>query len=144
MSTSINRDFTVTHPIEEVKKNIDAVITNSKSTYQLSNKNDVFNTYTINLIGGIELVAINLQLKKISDTETQVILNSAEKIRNSGHEIHVNKIIDGFLNLVAKGLNGETITAEMVASGKAGCMVGALMIVGMGALSIAGIIYIFN
>lgn len=113
MSTSINRDFNVNFSIDDVKKNIDVVLSQSRS-YQLNNKNDIFNTFTVTLVNGLQVIPINIQLKKNSDLETNIVITSSKNMTSAGHEMIVNKTIDSFLNLVAKSLSGEKIHEEII------------------------------
>ena len=58
----ITRDFNLNFPIEEIKKSIEIVSTVSKATFKINNKNDIFNTYTMTLVGGITVINPNIQL----------------------------------------------------------------------------------
>ena len=75
LSASLKRDIVVSYSIEEVKKSIDLVCEKSRSSYQIKEKNDIMNLYTISLIGGLALIVpCAIQLKKVSDNETSIIL----------------------------------------------------------------------
>jgi len=127
----IKRDLSVNFPIEEVKSSIESVCQNSKSFYQIKDKNDVMNSYTIWLLGGVMVqTPVSIQLKKISDTETSILLNTTKPTTNPNQS---NNTIDSFLGLVSKSLSGEVITEESVSKGKSGCLgvtIGLVVIMG--------------
>lgn len=116
----IKRDLSVNFSIEEVKNSINLVCQNSKSYYQIKDKNDIMNSYTIWLLGGMMVqTPVSIQLKKISDTETSILLNTTKPSTNPNQS---NNTIDSFLGLVSKSLSGEVITEESVSNGKSGCL----------------------
>lgn len=120
LSTSLRRDIVVSFPIEEVKKSIDIVCEKSKSFYQIKEKNDIMNTYTISLVGGLGLIVpISIQLKKITDNETSIILD-CNKVNKTPNQY--NEIVDKFLNLISKSLSGEEINESVVSNNKSGCL----------------------
>lgn len=143
MATNINRDFNINFSIEDVKKNIDSVIS-KKNNYQLNNKNDIFNSYTITLVNGLEVIPINIQLKKINEIETNIAITSSKQIRNAGHEILVNRTIDSFLDFVAKNLSGETITNEAITPKSKSDLIVTLLVFGLGAIALTIVILIFG
>lgn len=140
MATNTNRDYNINFSIDDIKKNIDAVIS-QRNNYQLNNKNDIFNSYTITLVNGLQVIPINIQLKKITDSETNIVITSNKQITSAGHEIIVNKTVDSFLNLVAKSLSGETISQETPAPYKKSDWKVALLVFGLGAIALSIIIY---
>ena len=84
------------------------------------------NTFKIALIGGLAvIVPITLQLKKVSDTETQIVLTS-NKATNTGNQ--ANNIADAFLGKVSQALSGTLDEAE--AKSKSGCLGIALFLLG--------------
>jgi hypothetical protein len=116
----IKRDLSVNFSIEEVKNSINVVCENSKSFYQIKDKNDIMNSYTIWLLGGVMVqTPVSIQLKKISDTETNILLNTTKPSTNPNQS---NNTIDSFLGLVSKSLSGEVITEDSVSKGKSGCL----------------------
>ena len=119
LSLGINRDLQVSFPISEVKSAIEKVSAASKSKYQIENKDDILNSFSMALIGGLAvIVPVTIQLKKVSDTETQIILAST-RATNSANQ--ANDIVDKFLGLVSKVLSGEDITQPAGAESKSGC-----------------------
>lgn len=137
-SLGISRDIQVSFPISEVKTSIEKVAASSKAFYQIKMKDDIMNTFSMSLMGGVAVfVPISIQLKKINETETQIILSS-NKATNTGNQ--ANDIVDKFLGLVSKALSGEEITEATVSKGKSGCLGSGLFLIGLG----VGILYLLS
>ncbi len=138
ISLGIQRDVQVDFSISDVKSAIDKVSSASKSFYQIKSKDDVMNTYDMALVGGFAVVVpVKIQLKKVSDTQTQIVLVS-NKATDSGNQ--ANTIVDKFMSLVSKALSGEEITEASVSKGKSGCFGVVLFLIGIG----AGIFYLLS
>jgi hypothetical protein len=136
LSMGIQRDVQVSFSISDVKSAIDRVSSVSKAYYQIKSKDDIMNTYDMSLVGGLAVVVpLKVQLKKISDTETQILLTS-NKATNTGNQ--ANDIVDKFMGLVSKALSGEEITEEVVSKGKSGCLGFFIFLIGIG----AGMVYL--
>lgn len=136
LSLGISRDIQVSFPISEVKSAIDRVSESSKAFYQIKSKDDIMNIYNMSLVGGLAvIVPVTIQLKKISENETQIILTS-NKATNTGNQ--ANTIVDKFLGLISKALAGEEINEETVSQGKSGCLGVSIFLIGLG----LGIIYL--
>jgi hypothetical protein len=125
----ITRDFNLNFPIEEVKKSIESICVLSKNSFKIENKNDVFNTYTMTLIGGITIINPNIQLKKISDTGTNLVVTCNFR---EGNTISSNEILDKFFNLVGMSLSGVTIDEKLIKENKSGCFTIIIGLVGFG------------
>lgn len=125
----IKRDFNLNFPIEDVKKSIELVCNLSKGSYKVENKNDVFNSYTLLLIGGLTVLHPTIQLKKISDNETNIVLS--DNIRE-GNTISSNEVMDKFFALIGRSLSGEELTEEVIGKEKAGCFTTIIWMVGVG------------
>jgi hypothetical protein len=69
---------------------------------------------------GFEVVNFNVTIKKIDENKCNLKLDCIENIRNSGHEIIVNRILDNFLDRLGKSLTGVTDDEIKLASNK-GC-----------------------
>jgi hypothetical protein len=137
ISLGINREVQVAYSISDIKIAVEEVSSKSKAKCQIEGRNDVMNTFNIALIGGFAVVVpITLQLKKVSDNETQIILTS-NKATNSGNQ--ANDIVDAFLEKVSKALSGSL--EEVESNKKAGCL-GALVLL-LGGLSL-GLIGAFH
>jgi hypothetical protein len=137
ISLGINREVQVAYSISDIKMAVEEVSSKSKAKCQIEGRNDVMNTFNIALIGGFAVVVpITLQLKKVSDNETQIILTS-NKATNSGNQ--ANDIVDAFLEKVSKALSGSLEGVE--SNKKAGCL-GALVLL-LGGLSL-GLIGAFH
>ena len=134
-SHQVNRDFNLNFSIDEVKRSIEVVSENSKKSFTIKTKNDVFNSYSMSMVAGITVIFPEIQLKKISDTETNLLVNFSVNHK----PIIANEILDKFFILVGKSLSGETIDEEIVAKGKSGCFT---VIIGFIGLS-TSIIYYF-
>ncbi|MFN3299395.1 MAG: hypothetical protein ACK41Z_04300 [Sediminibacterium sp.] len=120
LSLGINRDLQVSFDLSEVKKAIDSVCASSKAKYQIEKKDDNLNYYSIALIGGLAvIVPVNITLKKISETETQITISS-EKATYSGNQ--ANDIVDKFLSKISASLSGEEINETSNSSSNKGCL----------------------
>ena len=129
VSLGINRDVQVSFPISEVKLAIEKVSAASKAKCQIEKKDDVMNSFSIALIGGLAvIVPVTIQLKKLSDTETQIVLTS-NRATNSGNQ--ANDIVDNFLGLVSKALSGEDITQATATGSNSGCLGVIAILVGL-------------
>lgn len=136
LSLGISRDIQVSFPISEVKSAIDRVSESSKAYYQIKSKDDIMNTYNMSLVGGaLVIVPITIQLKKVNESETHILLTS-NKATNTGYQ--ANEIVDKFLGLISKALAGEVINEETVSKGKSGCLGVSLFLIGLG----IGVIYL--
>ena len=132
VATEIKRDLSLNFSLVEIKNAIEIVCVNSKSYYQIKDKNDIMNTYTIWLLGGMMVqVPITLQLKKITENETQLFINTTKITTNANQS---NQIIDKFLGVVSKALSGEVINEESVAKSKGGCMGMLLLLISAASL----------
>lgn len=121
MNTNIERNIDVNFPINEVKENIEIVV--KEAVYTMLSKNDAFNTYRIGKMTGLEIVYMNVTLKAI-DSGTNIHIVVSERIRNSGHQSIVEKIIDAFLERLGKSLSGATAEEiKTVSSGNKGCLI---------------------
>jgi hypothetical protein len=138
ISLGIQRDVQVSFPISEVKASIEKVSTASKAFYQIKSKDDIMNSYNMSLMGGVAVfVPIIIQLKKVSETETQIVLTS-NKATNTGNQ--ANDIVDKFMGLISKALSGEVIDEATVSKGKSGCLGVSLFLLGIG----IAVIYIIS
>lgn len=77
---------------------------------------------------------MNLTLKSLDNESTNIHIVVSEKIRNSAHQITVDKMVDAFLERFSKALTGATDDQlKTVSAGNKGCMVTLLLILGIGA-----------
>jgi hypothetical protein len=134
ISLGIKRDVQVDFPISDVKSAIDRVSAASKASYPIKEKDDIMNTYDMSLIGGFVVVHIKIQLKKVSDTQTEIVLVSNKATNSANQE---NDIVDKFMSLMSKALAGEEINESVVSKGKAGCL-------GLLIFLIGGFIYLLS
>jgi len=72
-------------------------------------------------------------LKLLENSNTNIHIVVTEKIRNNGHQITVDKMIDAFLERLSKALVGATDDQlKTVSAGNSGCMVFILIALGVG------------
>jgi hypothetical protein len=138
LSLGISRDVQVSYSISDVKAAVEEVASKSKAKCQIEGRDDVMNTFKIALIGGLAvIVPITLQLKKVSDTETQIVLTS-NKATNTGNQ--ANNIADAFLGKVSQALSGTLDEAE--AKSKSGCLGIGLFLLGGLSSGLLGVFYL--
>jgi hypothetical protein len=130
-STNIERNIELSFPIEKVKQDIERTVKNG--AYAMHSKNDVLNTYRIGKLTGLESISMNVTLKGLENGNTNIHIVVTEKIRNNGHQITVDKMIDAFLERLSKALVGATDDQlKTVSAGNSGCMVFILIALGVG------------
>jgi hypothetical protein len=127
-ATNIERKLDLNYSIEKVKADIERVV--KQGGYILDNKNDVLNTYRINKLTGLELISMNITLNSIDENKAQLHIVVTEQIRNSGHKMTVDKMIDAFLERLSKALTGATDEdLKSVSAANKGCSVVILFII---------------
>lgn len=130
-STNIERNIELSFPIEKVKQDIERTVKNG--AYAMHSKNDVLNTFRIGKLTGLESISMNITLKSLENSNTNIHIVVTEKIRNNGHQITVDKMIDAFLERLSKALVGATDDQlKTVSAGNSGCMVFILIALGVG------------
>lgn len=117
-NTHITRNIEIDFTIEHIKECIEKVV--KIGAYSIHSKNEVFNTYSIDKLDGLELVKMNITLKKIDETKTSINIDVIERLRNSGHEAVVNRVIDNFLDRLSKALTGQS--DEEIKKAAKGCL----------------------
>jgi|688.fasta_scaffold72894_6 hypothetical protein len=123
----VERNFNVSFSLEDVKVAMDK-LSSSSIHYKIENKNDVFNSYTMAFVGGITVVRPTIQLKKVSDTETNIFMNC---ILREGNTISQNELLDKYFNLLGSYLAGDEETIKQLdAQSKKGCM--GIILIGFG------------
>jgi hypothetical protein len=127
---TITRDLDIDFNLDDIKSNIERVI--KLGAYSKHSQNDIFNTYRIGKMDGLEIVYMNITLNKIEDTKTKIKIEVVERLRNSGHEIIVNRIIDNFLDRLAKSLTGVE-DEEIKKAANKGCFGIIILFVCLGA-----------
>lgn len=141
-STNIERNIELNFPIEKVKQDIERTVKNG--AYAMHSKNDVLNTFRIGKITGLESISMNITLKSLENSNTNIHIVVAEKIRNNGHQIAVDKMIDAFLERLSKALTGATDEElKTVSAGNKGCMVTILVMLGIGISATASAAILF-
>ena len=135
MNIKLERTAEVEYNLSHCKGCIERVVANGG--YSVNNRNDILNTYRIGKITGLEFVNMNVSLKKVSDDKTEIQVSCVEAIRNSGHQIAVDQILDAFMERFSKALVGAPDEALKTVSQK-GCFGVVLALVVFGA-SIVGL-----
>jgi hypothetical protein len=115
----IERDLDLDFDLNHVKSCIEKII--PIGVYTLHSKNDIFHTFRLGKMDGLEIVSFNVTLKKIDEQKCNIKIDCIENIRNSGHESVVNRILDNFLERLSKSLIGLTDEQIKEVSNK-GCM----------------------
>lgn len=126
MNVKLERNAEVDYSISHCKGCIERVVANGG--YSVNNRNDILNTYRIGKITGLEFVNMNITLKKVSDDKTEIQVSCVEAIRNSGHQIAVDQILDAFMERFSKALVGAPDDALKTVSQK-GCLGVALALI---------------
>jgi hypothetical protein len=126
-ATKLERNIDLSFNIGQVKESIDRVI--KMGSYTLQNKNDILNTYRISKLTGLEIATFNIVLKKLDDENTSIHLEVIERLRNSGHQIAIDQMIDAFLERLSKALVGESDEElKQVSKANSGCVVTLLLL----------------
>jgi hypothetical protein len=121
IATNIERKLDLAFPISKVKTDIERVV--KIAAYSLDSKNDILNTYRISKMSGLEIIHMNITLTGTDDARTTIQIVVTEQIRNSGHKIAVDKMIDAFLERLSKALVGEADESlKNVSSANKGCL----------------------
>ena len=130
-STNIERNIELSFPKEKVKQDIERTVKNG--AYAMHSKNDVLNTYRIGKLTGLESISMNVTLKGPENGNTNIHIVVTEKIRNNGHQITIDQMIDAFLERLSKALTGATDEElKTVSAGNKGCMVAILVTISIG------------
>jgi hypothetical protein len=123
----VERNFNVNFSLEEVKVAMDR-LSSSSIHFKIDNKNEVFNSYTMAFVGGVTVVRPTIQLKKVSDTETNIFMNC---ILREGNTTSQNELLDKYFNLLGSFLSGdEEKIKELETKAKSGCM--GIILIGFG------------
>jgi hypothetical protein len=129
-STNIERSIDLNFPLDKVKQDIERVI--QQGVYTKHSANDTFNTYRIGKLTGLEMISMNVTLKVLENANTNIHIVVTEKIRNSGHQLIVEKMIDAFLERLGKALTGVPDEGlKFVSDGNKGCAIISLIMIGV-------------
>lgn len=132
-ATTIERNLDLDFNLQHVKESIERAV--KHGGYVLNNKNEVLNTYRISKMSGLEMINMNLTLKKIDDNRCSIRIEVTEHLRNSGHKMHIDQMLDAFLERISKALTGASDEdLKVVSDSNKGCFgVIALLILATGA-----------
>ena len=134
-ATNIEKHLDLDFPIDKVKADIERVV--KQGGYVMDNKNDILNTYRINKLTGLELISMNITIKSLDEGKAHLHIMVTEQIRNSGHKIQVDKMIDAFLERLSKALTGASDEdLKAVSAANKGCSVAILFIISTAAAAL--------
>jgi hypothetical protein len=87
---------------------------------------------------------MNVTLKGLENGNTNIHIVVTEKIRNNGHQITIDQMIDAFLERLSKALTGATDEElKTVSAGNKGFMVAILVTFGIGLTATASAAILF-
>jgi len=125
------KEITIDFNIDIIKSKIEEIVKVSAGSFNISDKNDVFNTYRITLVSGMTGGILSITLKKESDNSTlwkSEITNLAGRTAKVDNTPTLVRLQDEFLLILSKGLAGEEITKELLKSNKSGGCLGVALI----------------
>jgi hypothetical protein len=141
-STNIERHIELNFPIDKVKLEIERTV--KIGVYTMHSKNDILNTYRIGKLTGLESINMNVTLKLLENGCTNIHIVVTERIRNNGHQITIDKMIDAFLERLSKALTGANDEElKTVSAGNQGCIVLILIAIGIGLAATASASILF-
>jgi hypothetical protein len=106
MSEQIRRQFTLSFPVERVKKAIEDACTGSGG-HQIKNRNPAFGTYNIALVRMLNVLAVTVTVKAASDTETAFELSAMPGPQLSRMPSVTTSMIEDFLSRVGGFASGQ-------------------------------------
>lgn len=109
MSEQIRREFTLSFPVDKIKQAIEDACRTSTGSYQIKDRNAVFNSYSVSLVKMLSVLPITIQLKKVSETETLIDLSAVTGPQLSKSPTFVSQMIDEFLKKVGDFVSGKLI-----------------------------------
>jgi len=129
-STNIERRIDLSFPLDKVKQDIERVV--KQGAYALHSKNDILHTFRIGKLSGLESINMNITLKVLENSSTNIHIVVTEVVRNNGHQITIDKMIDAFLERLSKALTGATDEElKTVSAGNKGCVVTLFLMIGI-------------
>ena len=141
-STNIERQIELNFPIEKVKQDIERTV--KIGVYAMHSKNDLLNTYRIGKLTGLESINMNITLKVLDNGCTNIHIVVTERIRNNGHQLIIDKMIDAFLERLSKALTGANDEElKTVSAGNQGCIVIILIAFSIGIAASASAAILF-
>lgn len=121
MQANPTRELTVEFAIQDIKKNMDAIIKASAGSYQFVDRNEAFNTYRISTVSGLLVGIISLSLEMISEGKTKIRSEIHNAAGSNAQAATLGRFQDEFLNILGKSLSGEEINNELISKNKSGC-----------------------
>ncbi|MBL0315078.1 MAG: hypothetical protein IPP69_04580 [Flavobacteriales bacterium] len=114
--------------VDEIKSKIDQLIEVSGNSFQLKEKNDLFNTYRIIANFGFNVCIIRITLNSIDERKTELYSEIINSSISKDEPTVLSKYQDQFLNLLSQALNGESVGSDAVKANTSGCLGIALLL----------------
>jgi hypothetical protein len=138
-----NKEISIEFNIDTIKSKIEEIVKVSAGSFNIRDKNDLFNTYRITLVSGMVGGAISIILKKENDNSTlwkSEITNLPGRTTKVDNTATLVRLQDEFLLILSKGLSGEEITKELLKANKSGGCLGVAIVL----ISVSlGVTYLF-
>jgi hypothetical protein len=109
MSEQIRRDFTLNYPLQKIKVAIEDTCRTSTGSYQIKDRNPVFNSYSISLVKMLTVLPITIGLNAVSETETTFSLSAVPGPQLSRNPYMTNEMLDAFLGKMGNFLSGKLV-----------------------------------
>ncbi len=123
----IEKELELNYSIDFIKSKIDLLIEVNKGNYQLSDKNDIFNTYRIAILSGLNAGILSITLTKVDNEKTnfksQITRTSGASKRTDYNPI-LTRLQDDFLKSLSEALSGKEVSKEMIKGNKSGGCLG--------------------
>jgi|HubBroStandDraft_1064217.scaffolds.fasta_scaffold756393_1 hypothetical protein len=114
MSEQIRRDFTLNYSLQKVKVAIEDTCRTSTGSYQIKDRNQVFNSYSISLVKMLTVLPITIGLNAVSETETKFSLSAVPGPQLSRNPYMTNEMLDAFLGKMGYLLSGKVVVKTTV------------------------------
>jgi hypothetical protein len=127
----IEKELELNFSTEDIKSKIDKLIEVNKGNYQLKEKNDVFNTYRIGIVSGLNTGILTISLTSVDDGKTKFntqITKAAGGVTKTDYNAILSRLQDDFLKVLSEALSGKEITKEMIKGNKSGGCLGLAII----------------
>lgn len=133
----IEKELELNFSIDQIKNKIDSLIEVNKGNYQLSEKNDTFNTYRMATVSGLNSGIINISLTKIDENKTNFKTQITKPSGGASNRVDYNAVLsrlqDDFLKNLSDALSGKEISKEMFKKNNSGgCLGVAFLLVSAG------------
>ncbi|HET6255809.1 MAG TPA: hypothetical protein VFE32_17160 [Puia sp.] len=103
----IRREFTIEYPIAKLRAAIESACAGNSGKYLLTDRNPIFNTFSVSVIKGLYVLPVTLTLIKKCDEETTVEVSAISGPGMSRIPTIMSAAIDELLREVGYGTTGE-------------------------------------